>query len=107
MKSFILAQDDIKAPKRSALLVGPETPDEKVRAAFFGHKSNGYHPEGWAVLKYYGPTGGLEGASVARFKDDKDKAATLAREKATLEAEAKSNADKEAKRLDKIEKDKR
>lgn len=106
MKAFIIAQDDLKNPKRSALLVGPETPDDVVRAAFYGHKSNGFHPDGWAILKYYGPEG-LEGASVARFKDAKDKVATLAREVATLKAEAKANADKEAKRLDKIEKDKR
>jgi len=106
MKAFIIAQDDPKNPKRSALLVGPETPDDKVRAVFYGHKSNGFHPEGWAVLKHHGPAG-LEGTSIARFKDAKDKAATLAREEATLKAEAKANADSEAKRLDKIEKDKR
>lgn len=106
MKAFIIAQDDLKNPKRSALLVGPETPDDKVRAAFFRHKSDGFHPDGWAVLKYFGPVG-LEGASVARFKDAKDKAATMAKDETTLKAEAKANADKEAKRLDKIEKDKR
>jgi hypothetical protein len=106
MKSFIIAQDDIKAPKKSALLVGPENPDEDVRSAFFGHKSNGYHPNGWAVLKYFGPSG-LEGTSVSRFKDAKEKAAILAREKPTMEADAKADADKDDKRQDETGKDKR
>ena len=79
MKSFIIAQDDQKNPKRSILLVGTEVPDDEVRAAFFQHKAAGFHPDEWAVLRYYGPSG-FEGASVARFKNAKEKAAALAKE---------------------------
>lgn len=106
MRSFIIAQDDPKFPKKSALLVGPEKPDEEVRRQFYEHKRLSFHPDGWPVLKFFGPTG-LEAASVARFKDAKDRAATLEAEKNVAKSEAEATAEAQSKRQPNTEKDKK
>jgi hypothetical protein len=101
MRAFILAKNDPRAPTKSALLVGPENDDEKVRRLFFEHRAESVHPDGWPVLELHGERG-AEVVSVARWKtkEDKAKAMKADADKAKAEADsvAKIAADAEAKR---------
>ena len=101
MKAFILAKYDPRAPTKSALLMGPENEDDKVRRTFHGYRAESVHPDGWPVLELHGDKG-VEVVSVARWKDAETKTKSLKadsdRAKAEAEAAAKIAAEFEAKR---------
>lgn len=101
MKAFILAKNDPRAPTKSALLMGPENEDDKVRRTFHGYRSESVHPDGWPVLELHGDKG-VEVVSVARWKDADAKAKSLKndadRAKAEADAKAKEDAELAAKR---------
>ena len=101
MKAFILAKNDPRTPTKSALLMGPENDDDKVRRAFFSHRAESIHPDGWPVLELHGDKG-VEVVSVARWKTNEEKAkstkADADKAKAEADAVAKIAAEAEAKR---------
>lgn len=95
MKAFVIAKDDVRAPSKSALLIGPEKDDEAVRREFYAHRAESFHPDGWQVLELHNE-GGVEAVSVARWKSKEAKAKAQAddakRAKEEADAAAKTQA---------------
>jgi hypothetical protein len=87
MKAFVIAKDDVRAPAKSALLIGPEKDDDKVRREFYAHRAESVHPDGWAVLELHSENG-LEAVSVARWKNKEAKSKALAEEAKKIKDEA-------------------
>lgn len=96
MKTFVIAKDDVRAPAKSALLIGPEKDDDAVRREFYAHRAESVHPDGWPVLELHNDNG-VEAVSVARWKTKEAKSKALADEakKAKDEADAAEKLRKE------------
>lgn len=60
MKHFILATDNPESPKRSAIVMGPEEDDDKVRRAFYDARSKSCHPDGSRCWELWTRTGRIE-----------------------------------------------
>lgn len=90
MKAFVIAKDDVRAPAKSALLIGPEKDDDKVRREFYAHRAESVHPDGWAVLELHSENG-VEAVSVARWKNKEAKSKSLADDAKNAKDEASEN----------------